>query len=56
MAVLFKELKICVEPAGAASLAAAMGPLRSSIRGMRVGILVCGSNIDLPTFTAQVSL
>ena len=47
MGVLFRDLKLCVEPAGAAAL----GPLRSELQdGQRVGIIVCGSNIDLATF------
>ena len=55
MGILFRDMKICVEPAGAAALAAALGPLRSELQGgQRVGIVVCGSNIDLPTFHSQV--
>jgi len=51
MGVLFRDLKVCVEPAGAAALAAVLGPLRNELQnGQRVGIIVCGSNIDLATF------
>ena len=51
MAILFRDLKLAVEPAGAAALAAALGPLRSELRGgQRVGIVVCGSNIDMQMF------
>jgi threonine dehydratase len=57
MGVLFRDLKLCVEPAGAAALAAALGPLRSDLQGgQRVGIVVCGSNIDLATFSAQAGM
>jgi threonine dehydratase len=54
MAVLFRELKLAVEPGGAAAFAALMGPLGSSLQGKRVGVIVCGSNIDVATFATQV--
>ena len=39
------------EPAGAAALAAVLGPLRPQLRGgQRIGIVVCGANIDLAMF------
>ena len=51
MGIMFRDLKLAVEPAGAAALAAALGPLRSELGGgRRTGIVVCGSNIDLETF------
>jgi threonine dehydratase len=53
MGLLFTGLKLGVEPAGAAALAAARGKLLSRIEGRRVGILVCGANIDIPTFAQQ---
>ena len=54
MGVLFRDLKLGVEAAGAAALAAALGPLRAELQGgQRIGIVVCGSNIDLPTFCSQ---
>jgi len=39
--------------AGAAATAALCGPLRERLRGQRVGVIVCGANIDLETFTRQ---
>jgi threonine dehydratase len=51
MSLLFDELKIAVEPASAAATAAALGPLRDRIAGKRVGVLLCGSNTDLATYT-----
>jgi threonine dehydratase len=50
MATLFAALKLAVEPAGAAALAAALGPLHADLKGRRVGILICGANIDLDSF------
>ena len=50
MAVLFREMKLAVEPAGAAATAALFGPLREELRGRRVGLIVCGSNIDIDSF------
>jgi threonine dehydratase len=56
MGIMFRDLKLCVEPAGAAALAGVLGPLRGELEGgQRVGIVVCGSNIDLPTFYAQAA-
>jgi threonine dehydratase len=50
MELLFDEMKLAVEPAGAATTAALRGPLRERLLGKRVGLLVCGSNIDRITF------
>ncbi len=50
MALIFAEMKLAVEPAGAATTAALAGPLRDTLRGSRVGLIVCGSNIDLESF------
>lgn len=43
---LFRGAKLAVEPAGAAATAALLGPLRDRLRGKRVGLIVCGANID----------
>ncbi|MGI9333740.1 MAG: threonine ammonia-lyase [Gammaproteobacteria bacterium] len=53
MGLLFRSMKLACEPAGAASTAALCGPLLESLRGERVGLIVCGSNIDLETFAKQ---
>jgi threonine dehydratase len=55
MAVLFREMKLAVEPAGAAATAALFGPLKDELAGKRVGIIVCGANIDIETFAVQVA-
>lgn len=54
MGFLFREMKIAVEPACAASTAAMLGPLREDFRGKRVMLVMCGSNIDWATFHQQV--
>ncbi len=54
MRLLFDELKLAVEPACAAATAAACGPLRDRLAGQRVGILLCGSNTDMATFTRHM--
>ena len=46
MRLMLREMKLAVEPAGAAAMAALVGPLRERLRGRRVGLIVCGSNID----------
>lgn len=50
MRLLFYGMKLAVEPAGAAATAALIGPLRERLAGKRVGVLVCGTNIDTATF------
>ncbi len=53
MGLLFRSMKLAVEPAGAATTAALCGPLRECLQGQRIGLIVCGTNIDLTTFAAQ---
>jgi threonine dehydratase len=55
MYLLFASAKLAVEPAGAAATAALCGPLLERLRGKRVGVIVCGANIDHATFAAQVA-
>nr|MBP6774490.1 pyridoxal-phosphate dependent enzyme [Gemmatimonadaceae bacterium] len=50
MRLLFRSAKLAVEPAGAAALAALMYPLRARLEGKRVGVVVCGANIDVRSF------
>jgi threonine dehydratase len=50
MRLALDALKLTLEPAGAAATAALVGPLRERLAGKRVGVLVCGSNIDLATY------
>ena len=54
MRLLFRSAKLVVEPAGAAALAAMMYPLRQGLDGKRVGVIVCGANIDIASYLAQV--
>lgn len=54
MGFLFRAMRIAVEPACAASTAAMLWPLRDSLRGMRIVLVMCGSNIDWNTFESQV--
>lgn len=44
--LLFRAMKLAVEPAAAASTAALLGPLRRRLAGKRVGLLICGTNTD----------
>jgi threonine dehydratase len=55
MRLTFRAAKLVVEPAGAAALAALLYPLRERLLGQRVGLVVCGGNIDHATFCAQLS-
>ena len=53
MGFLFQSMKIAVEPACVASTAAFLGPLRDDLRGKRIVLVMCGSNIDWATFEEQ---
>lgn len=50
MELMFTDMKLAAEPACAASLTALLGPLAPELRDKKVGIIACGSNIDLNTF------
>jgi threonine dehydratase len=56
MGVLFREMKLAVEPAGAAATAALFGPLRDKLAGQRMGVLVCGANIDAAGFAGHLAM
>lgn len=49
MWLLFADAKLAVEPAGAATTAA-MLKMKDRLAGKRVGLIVCGANIDDVTF------
>lgn len=51
---LYRDMKLVAEPAAATATAALIGPLRQRLRGRRVGVLVCGSNIDAVRFAELV--
>lgn len=52
--LLFEELKLGVEPAGAAATAGYLGPLRDRLKGRKTCVLVCGSNIDLDLLHSHI--
>ncbi|MFN5825274.1 MAG: threonine/serine dehydratase [Sphingomonadales bacterium] len=52
MLLMFNDLKLAVEPAAAVTTAAMIEPLKDQLRGKRVGMVVCGTNID-PTSHAK---
>ncbi|MEX3946174.1 threonine/serine dehydratase [Paraburkholderia sp. EG287B] len=56
MRVLFEQLKLAVEPACATATAGLLGPLRDTLQGKRVGVLLCGTNTDPANFHQQISL
>ncbi len=55
MRFIFTELKLAVEPACAAAMAALKGPLQKSLAGKRVGVIACGTNIDMQTYNALLA-
>jgi threonine dehydratase len=54
MRLCFRVAKLVVEPAGAATLAALMFPLRERLLGKSVGLVVCGGNVDAETYARQL--
>lgn len=50
MFYLYRDAKLVAEPAAAVATAALLGPLRERLDGKRVGLIVCGSNIDSARF------
>jgi threonine dehydratase len=55
MRFLLRNAKLAVEPAGAAATAALLGPLKQRLLGKRVGLIVCGSNIDAATYANLIA-
>jgi threonine dehydratase len=53
--LLFDRGKLAVEPAAAAALAGLLGPLAVRLAGKRVGLMVCGTNIDGARFADYIS-
>jgi threonine dehydratase len=49
---LWREARIAAEPGGAAALAALTSGAYRPTKGERVGVLVCGGNVDLATIAA----
>lgn len=55
MRLMNETLKLMVEPACAASLTGALGPLRHHCEGKNIGVLACGANISRARFMELVS-
>jgi threonine dehydratase len=55
LAVMQRDVKLAVEPAAGAAAAAMLGPLRNRFRGKRVALVVCGANIDAPTYARHLA-
>ncbi|MFZ6773001.1 threonine ammonia-lyase [Undibacterium sp. SXout7W] len=51
MSYLYKDVKLVAEPAAAVATAGLFGPLRTRLNGKKIGIIVCGSNVDPARFT-----
>ena len=56
MGFLFRNMKMAVEPACAATTAALTGPLRNRFSGKRIVLVLCGSNIDWQTYAGLANL
>lgn len=54
MELFFNDMKLAVEPAGASATAALRYKLLSELKDKRIGIIVCGTNIDLKTYYSNI--
>jgi len=50
MRILFEDVKLAVEPAGATATSALLGPLKEKLAGKKIGVIICGSNIGCDSF------
>ena len=50
LSLLQEEGKLAVEPAAGAVVAGAIWPLRKKLAGKRIGLVICGANIDAHTY------
>jgi threonine dehydratase len=50
LTLMQEDAKLAVEPAAGAAAAALFGPYRARLRGRRVGLIVCGANIDSASY------
>ena len=48
--LLQEECKLAVEPAAGAVLAGAIWPLRKKLVGKKIGLIICGANIDAQSY------
>ncbi len=55
MGLYQEQARLAVEPSAAAPLAALLGPLRARLRGRKVGLVVCGANIDATSHAALLA-
>ncbi len=50
MRILYRDMKLATEPATAVSTAALLGPLRKTLAGKKVALILCGANLDAARF------
>ena len=55
MTLFQEEAKLAVEPAAGAAMAGMISPLRSKLKNKRVGLIVCGANIDSESYSSLLS-
>ncbi|MNL77989.1 threonine dehydratase [compost metagenome] len=53
-ATLWRDFRLAVEPGGAAALGALISGAYKPAPGERLGVLVCGANVDLTKLAAIV--
>lgn len=51
MYFLYRDMKLVAEPAAAVAAAGMFGPLHEKLDGKKVGLIVCGSNVDPASYS-----
>ncbi|HTD06841.1 threonine/serine dehydratase [Undibacterium sp.] len=55
MYLLYRDVKLVAEPAAAVAAAGMFGPLHGKLDGKKVGLIVCGSNMDPVSYSALLA-
>ncbi len=55
MYYLYRDVKLVAEPAAAVAAAGMFGPLKEKLDGKKVGLIVCGSNMDPAAYSELIT-
>ena len=56
MIFMAQNCKFILEPAGVATIAALLGPLKDELKNQNTVIVLCGTNIDMVTWTRLTNI
>lgn len=55
LTLMQEDAKLAVEPAAGAAAAALFGPYRNRLAGKKIGLIVCGANMDSATYASLLA-